>query len=90
MAHFSLQDLRIPIIALVLSIASQIGDLFESFVKRRFGVKDSSRLIPGHGGVMDRVDGLIFACGAALALVLGQLLLVGGRESAFGAVLLGL
>ncbi|ASY62799.1 Phosphatidate cytidylyltransferase [Sinorhizobium sojae CCBAU 05684] len=90
MAHFSLQDLRIPAIALVLSIASQIGDLFESFIKRRFGVKDSSRLIPGHGGVMDRVDGLIFACGAALLLVLGQLLLSGGRESAFGSVLLGL
>lgn len=89
LAHFSLQDLRIPIVALVLSVASQIGDLFESFVKRRFGVKDSSRLIPGHGGVMDRVDGLIFACVAALVLVLGQILFSGGRESAFGAFLLG-
>jgi phosphatidate cytidylyltransferase len=45
-----------------LSIFSQIGDLFESYIKRRFGVKDSSHLIPGHGGVMDRVDGLVFAC----------------------------
>lgn len=50
------------LIAAVLSIGSQIGDLFESWIKRRFGVKDSSRLIPGHGGVMDRVDGLVFAC----------------------------
>ena len=50
------------LITAVLSIGSQIGDLFESFIKRRFGVKDSSRLIPGHGGVMDRVDGLVFAC----------------------------
>jgi phosphatidate cytidylyltransferase len=67
------------IIAAVLSIGSQIGDLFESWIKRRFGVKDSSRLIPGHGGVMDRVDGLVVACflaflsGLALAAASGSL-----------------
>jgi len=55
----------VPLAALVLSIASQMGDLFESWVKRRCGVKDSSHLIPGHGGVMDRVDGLVFAAFAA-------------------------
>jgi len=44
-----------------LSAASQLGDLFESAVKRRFGVKDSSQLIPGHGGLMDRLDGFVAA-----------------------------
>lgn len=62
------------VFTIVLSIGSQIGDLFESFIKRRFGVKDSSRLIPGHGGVMDRVDGLVVACFLAFlgALVLSS------------------
>jgi phosphatidate cytidylyltransferase len=45
----------------ILSIASQLGDLFESAVKRRFGVKDSSHIIPGHGGLMDRLDGFVVA-----------------------------
>jgi phosphatidate cytidylyltransferase len=45
----------------MLSIASQLGDLFESAVKRKFGVKDSSHIIPGHGGLMDRLDGFVAA-----------------------------
>ncbi len=49
------------VLALVLSIVAQGGDLFESAVKRRFGAKDASRLIPGHGGVMDRLDGFLVA-----------------------------
>lgn len=51
----------VALVALVLSIASQCGDLFESWLKRRFDAKDASGLIPGHGGVMDRLDGFIFA-----------------------------
>jgi phosphatidate cytidylyltransferase len=46
---------------LALSLLSQWGDLFESWLKRRFAAKDSGALIPGHGGAMDRVDGLVFA-----------------------------
>ncbi|MBD8891062.1 phosphatidate cytidylyltransferase [Roseibium litorale] len=57
------------LLAGLLSIVSQIGDLAESALKRRFKVKDSSQLIPGHGGVMDRVDGLVAA--AVFAAFLG-------------------
>lgn len=49
-------------IAPVLAITAQAGDFFESWMKRRAGVKDSSHLIPGHGGLFDRVDGLLAVC----------------------------
>jgi phosphatidate cytidylyltransferase len=49
------------LLAAALSGVSQAGDLFESAVKRRFGVKDSSHIIPGHGGLLDRLDGFVFA-----------------------------
>jgi phosphatidate cytidylyltransferase len=81
--------LRVSGLALLLSICSQAGDLFESFVKRRFGVKDSSQLIPGNGGVMDRVDGLIFACFAAFLLAIVLSLATEGETVSLGGVLLG-
>lgn len=56
------------VIALALSLLAQAGDLFESAVKRRFGAKDSGRIIPGHGGLMDRLDGFLFAAAAAAAI----------------------
>ena len=90
MAFFPLSGVWVPILALVLSVFSQIGDLFESFIKRRFGVKDSSRLIPGHGGVMDRVDGLVFACFAAFFVILGAALVSGTPGASAGALLFGL
>jgi phosphatidate cytidylyltransferase len=65
----------IGILAFVLSIAAQGGDLLESAIKRRFNVKDAGRLIPGHGGVMDRVDGFLIAAivAAAIGVVRGGL-----------------
>jgi phosphatidate cytidylyltransferase len=64
-------------IAVMLSVVAQAGDLFESVLKRRFGAKDSSQLIPGHGGLMDRLDGFVMA--AVLAALIG--LARGGIET---------
>jgi phosphatidate cytidylyltransferase len=55
----------VGLVAFVLSVLTQAGDLLESAVKRRFGAKDTSRLIPGHGGLMDRLDGFLVAAVAA-------------------------
>jgi phosphatidate cytidylyltransferase len=65
---------RVLAAAAGLGIVAQLGDLLESGIKRRFGVKDSSRLIPGHGGLLDRLDGVLAAApvAAVLALALGR------------------
>ena len=78
------------ILLLVLSAFSQIGDLFESYIKRRFGVKDSSKLIPGHGGVMDRVDGLVFACFTAFLLSVIATVFSSCTQCSVGTMLFGL
>jgi len=59
----------LAVVGLILAIASQLGDLLESAIKRRFDAKDSSSILPGHGGLFDRVDGLIGAALAAAILV---------------------
>jgi phosphatidate cytidylyltransferase len=63
-AHFWPMQLSAPkaaALGLFAGLATMAGDLWESMLKRRFGVKDSGDLIPGHGGLLDRVDGLMFA-----------------------------
>ncbi len=62
-AHYLLPAYRwyeIAGVALIMSVLGQAGDLFESWIKRVFGVKDSGSILPGHGGLLDRLDSLIF------------------------------
>jgi phosphatidate cytidylyltransferase len=67
----------LAMLAAVLSVFSQAGDLLESFLKRRFGAKDTSRLIPGHGGLMDRLDAFVVASVVATLIGIAR----GGLEA---------
>ena len=74
---------KFAFVILLLAIISQIGDLIESVLKRKFQIKDSGGLIPGHGGVLDRIDGLITA-GVALWIVLLVMRQSDGNVTALG------
>ena len=68
-AHLGFTPWGALLFGAIISVAAQTGDLFESLIKREAGVKDSSRIIPGHGGVLDRFDSLIFVLPVAYLLV---------------------
>ena len=78
-AQLALAPWAVVIFGAAISVTAQVGDLAESLLKREAGVKDSSRIIPGHGGILDRLDSLLFVLPVAYLLLMRGLLVPAPR-----------